>query len=175
MAMRAVVIAIAMSACAAAKPAAAPARAAIDGAAWDRLTRALPGTWSMTTASGRELRVAYKLISNGSALVEDWNVGSNRETETVFHPDQQDILLTHYCAQGNQPRLRAVAASPGSIAFKLVDVTNQRPDQAVLVERRLAFDGDRLDDTEIYRQPNGSDESTTYRLVRVSPEHASPP
>ncbi len=33
--------------------------------------------------------------------------------------------MTHYCSEGNQPRMRAEAASgDGSIAFHFVDVTN---------------------------------------------------
>src|SRR5262249_31971808 len=123
--MRAAVIAMAVCACAVPKPPDQPIhppndRPAIDAAAWERLTKALPGTWSMATSSGRDFHVAYKLISNASAIVEDWGVGSDHETETVFYPDHRDILLTHYCAQGNQPRLRAVEATPASIAFKFV-------------------------------------------------------
>ena len=121
----------------------------------------------MPSKSGAPFVVSYKLISGGSALVEDWGEGSSHETETVFYPDHADVLLTHFCAQGNQPRLRAAAASADSVTFRWVDVTNRAPDQAMLVERTLRFlpDGS-LDDTEIYRAPDGSDDRSTYHLSR---------
>jgi hypothetical protein len=138
---------------------------ALDPAAWDRLTHALVGTWTMVS-SGTPFVVSYKLISNGTALVEDWGVGSAHETESVFHPDHADIVLTHYCAQGNQPRLRASRASDWTFVFRFDDVTNRTPDQAVLVERTLRFSGGTFEDTEVYQQPDGTDDVTTYRFVR---------
>ena len=48
-----------------------------------------------------------------------------------------------------------------------VDVTNRTPDQAMLVERTLRFlpDGT-LEDTELYRAPDGSDDRSVYRFSR---------
>ena len=43
-------------------------------------------------------------------------MGSGRETMTVFHPDHDDLVLTHYCAQGNQPRLRVAELTKGAVA-----------------------------------------------------------
>jgi hypothetical protein len=150
-----------------AAPPPASVTATLDDGAWDRLRHALAGSWSMTTRSGADFRVVYRVISNDSALVEDWGVGSRHETETVFYADHRDILLTHYCAQGNQPRLRAVRATPDEIEFRFVDVTNKTPDQAMLVARKLRFAGATFDDIEIYRQTDGSDETTTYHFVRA--------
>jgi hypothetical protein len=151
-------------------PAPVPPRPASDvgAVAWERLTRALPGTWTMTTSSGR-FAVRYKLISNDSALVEHWGEGGKHETETVFHRDHADLVLTHYCAQGNQPRLRAVEASGDSITFRFVDVTNKLPDQSMLVERTLRVGTDGFDDTETYDGPQGKD-VTTYHFVRSATE-----
>lgn len=44
---------------------------------------------------------------------------------TVIHPDGDDLVLTHYCALGNQPQMRAPAKETGdTIAFKFVRATN---------------------------------------------------
>lgn len=110
--------------------------------------------------------VSYRLISNGSAIVETWGVGSGRETMTVFHRDHDEARLTHYCAQGNQPRLRAVSATADTVVFRFVDATNVGPDQGVLVERTLRFGDGVLDDTEIYREPDGKRDETTYHFRR---------
>src|SRR5580692_2610563 len=114
-------------------------------AAWARLVQALPGAWTMPGKSG-PFTVSYQLISGESALVETWGAGSGRETMTVFHPDHDDLVLTHYCAQGNQPRLRAVAASAQGIVFRFADATNLGPGQSVLVERTLRLGADAFDD-----------------------------
>jgi len=129
----------------------------------------------MATAKGPFV-VSYKLVSGDSALVEDWGAGTPHETESVFHPDGPDVLLVHYCAQGNQPRLRATSVTTDSVAFSFVDVTNREPSQAMLVERRLRFAGDAFDDTESYRQPDGKLETTTYHFARTDSGHegASP-
>jgi hypothetical protein len=156
-------------ACARVPLAAAPLPITGPGApAWERLRHELPGAWSMPGKNGPFV-VSYKLISGGSALVEEWGAGTPHETETVFYPDHSDLLLTHYCAQGNQPRLRVAEVSGDAVVFRFVDVTNRAPDQSMLVERTLRFAGDSFDDTEVYRAPDGTNETTTYRFTRLTP------
>lgn len=50
---------------------------------------------------------SYRSVSNGSALVETFTSSSGKETLSVYHHDGPALMLTHYCAQGNQVRLRA--------------------------------------------------------------------
>ena len=137
------------------------------------LERTLPGTWVLVrtgTGSGTDaakpFEVSYRLISNSSALVETWGVNSARETESVFHPDHTRVLLTHYCAQGNQPRLRATDVGDDAIVFRFVDVTNREPSQDMLVERTLHLARSSLEIVEVYRTARGADERTVYRFVR---------
>jgi hypothetical protein len=156
--------------CASPAPSPAPATAAPKGTgavAWERLKHSLPGSWTMPGKKG-PFTVSYKLISGERALVETWGVGSSRETMTIFHPDHEDLLLTHYCAQGNQPRLRAVAASVDAVVFRFADATNVGPGQAVLVERTLRVGPDTFDDTEVYKGVDGALESTTYHFTRTA-------
>jgi hypothetical protein len=124
----------------------------------------------MPSSKGGTFVVSYKLISRGTVLVEEWGPGTPSETETVFHPDHADLLLTHYCAQGNQPRLRAAEVTADAVVFRFVDVTNRGADQSMLVERTLRFAGDSFEDTEVYQAPDGTKETTTNRFTRVGPE-----
>jgi hypothetical protein len=133
------------------------------------MKQVLPGTWHAQTQHGSGLDVAYKLVSNGSALLETYGVGGAHETVTVFYRDQGDLWLTHYCAQGNEPRLRATAATPSDVVLRFVDATNVSPDQGVMMERRLHFASDAFDLTEIYRNPDGSPDVTTLHFVRSTP------
>src|SRR5579883_1826017 len=65
----------------------------------------LAGEWEAKTRSGATVRVVYRLTSASSVLLQTWQPGSTRETVTVFHADNGRLMATHYCAQGNQPRL----------------------------------------------------------------------
>lgn len=68
--------------------------------------RALVGDWQGRAESGRTFMVSYRLIANDSVLVETWTMSPTRTSMTVYHMDGADTLLaTHYCPQGNQPRL----------------------------------------------------------------------
>jgi hypothetical protein len=139
----------------------------VDPGTWLRLTKTLSGEWTRPTKSGGTFVVAYRLLSNGTALLEDWGAGGEHETVSVLHPDHASIVLTHYCAQGNQPRLRIAEASPDTFVFRFADVTNKESDQAMLVERTFHLSGGGgLDFTEVYRQPDGGNEVTTYQFTR---------
>lgn len=54
-----------------------------------------------------DMRVNYRVSSAGSAVVETLFPGQPHEMVTVYHLDGDDLTLTHYCALGNQPRLKA--------------------------------------------------------------------
>lgn len=75
--------------------------------------------------AGKEVHSSYKVTSAGSAVVETLSPGEAHEMVTVIHPDGDDLLLTHYCALGNQPQMKATGKAPGNtIAFKFVRATN---------------------------------------------------
>lgn len=139
-----------------------------DPKAWATVTQWLQGTWVATTAKGPPVKVTYRLISSNSALVESFVPQSGRETMTVIHPDGDGLVMTHYCAQENQPRLRLVSATDDELVFAFADVTNRLPDASLLVEKRIKKVGDTVEETEIYAAPNGAKDTTvwTYRRAR---------
>ncbi len=126
----------------------------------------LAGHWKATTASGKSMAVDYRLISNDTVLIEAYNAGSPRETMTVFHADGASLIATHYCAQGNQPRLRL---APGSkaLVFDFFDATNlPDPSSSHLVRLELSLEPDgSLKRTETYRE-HGKDDISTLVLHR---------
>lgn len=130
------------------------------------------GDWEATSPNGKTLRLSYRLVSAGSVLVETFGVGSGRETLTVYHLDGPDLILTHYCAQGNQPRLRMDPASgKGAVAFDFFDATNlASPKDSHLqrLEVRL-IDADHFDRAETYRA-DGKDDTSVLKLSRVKPQ-----
>jgi len=111
---------IAILALAAAVPLAAETKT---NPAWDRM-KSLVGSWE-----GREgdhpVSVTYTLVSNGTSLMESLNGEHDMNMVTMYAPDGDAIVATHYCAMGNQPRMRAKAgADPSRIDFQFVDATN---------------------------------------------------
>ena len=44
---------------------------------------------------------------------------------TLYHLDNENLIATHYCPQGNQPRLRLAKDSPiSNLRFNFFDATN---------------------------------------------------
>src|SRR6187431_1894048 len=66
----------------------------------------------------------YAVTASGSAVVETVFPGSPHEMVTVYHADGPDLVLTHYCMEGNQPRMRARDAQGSRFEFAYDGGTN---------------------------------------------------
>lgn len=83
----------------------------------------LPGTWDGQTSEGDIVQVNFKTVSRGSAVVSE--ILGKEDMISVFHLDGSRLLMTHYCAIGNQPRMQASLTPDGkTITFDYVDATN---------------------------------------------------
>ena len=91
-------------------------------AAWEKL-KTLAGEWD-GTEDGKPFHVSYKVVSNGTALMETMSGHDAMEMVTVYHPDGASVLMTHYCSMGNEPRMRARALADGKLVFRYVDAAN---------------------------------------------------
>jgi len=170
----AVVGCLAVFGCAGPAPVSSPHGPSGGEGALVRLAPRLRGTWTARLGSGKELTEAFREISGGSALLETFTTASGRETINVFHADHEALVVTHYCAQGNQPRLRLADASADTFTFRFVDATNLKPGASHLVELVLRFDGaSRLEQTEVYEDERGAREATTLVLTRAAPPPAA--
>jgi hypothetical protein len=95
-------------------------------AAYERLKR-LEGEWESTSTKGWSGRVQYQVIANGSVLAQFDNAAHPGEMMlTLIHPDGERLLLSHYCAAQNQPRLVLTAANDAlsEFTFEFLDGTN---------------------------------------------------
>ena len=105
----------------------APAAAQHRGAAAFAKMKSLAGTWQAKVPDGSApVEVTYEVVSGGTALVERVGPGGGENMVTVYHPDGDRLVMTHYCSSGNQPRMAAEAPAGDfkSISFKFLDVTN---------------------------------------------------
>lgn len=71
--------------------------------------------------------VIYKVTSGGTAVIERFPLGSAEEMLTMYHQDGTDLVLTHYCSAGNQPRMRARTITANVLAFEYDGGTNVDP------------------------------------------------
>ncbi len=88
--------------------------------------KTLVGEWEGKTESGKVVRASYRLVSAGSALVETLSPPDESEMVTVYHPDGNRLMLTHYCNSNNQPRMRTepIAGPANQLDFSFLDVAN---------------------------------------------------
>ena len=86
--------------------------------------KTLAGDWH-STDSANATRVNYKVIANGSTLVESWTMSPTRQSMTVYTMDGERLLATHYCPQGNAPRMQLTSTdASGASHFLFVDGAN---------------------------------------------------
>jgi hypothetical protein len=91
---------------------------------------ALEGEWR-GRSSEKEVHLTYEVTGKRSAVVERYRhvfKGELMADEmlTLFHLDGEDLVLTHYCTLGSQPRMRARldGAAEDEIRFEYVGATN---------------------------------------------------
>ena len=133
---------------------------------WGEMQRLLVGHWRATTPENRTIDVSYRVVSKGSALVETFTTATGNETITVYHRDGRALVLTHYCAQGNQARLKATEATRERVVFSFLDATNVREDQGVMHKLAIVFRPDGFDQETVYRESSGAQETTTLHFFR---------
>ena len=69
-------------------------------------------------------------------------MGGESEMVTMYHPDGDHLMMTHYCSAHNQPRMRSqkVPVEIKDLVFDLVDVTNlSSPDAGHMKKLVLTF------------------------------------
>lgn len=93
--------------------------------------KSFEGEWKSTPVGGDESRastVVYKVSANGSSVIKTYGPGTRYEMFSVYHMDGDELLMTHYCALGNQPKMRFKATDePGEIYFEFDGGTNFDP------------------------------------------------
>ena len=90
--------------------------------------KALAGDWEAKGTDGKVPRVSYKVVSNGTAVLEQFSEDGNPAMNmvTVYYLDHGQLVLTHYCMANNQPHMRAARfdAASGELDFEFVSAGN---------------------------------------------------
>lgn len=90
----------------------------------------LDGTWKSQTVTvpvgtdrekgeTRESEISYQTLANSTTVMGTYFKGSPMQMIDMIHQDGPDMVrLTHYCAVGNQPRMKFIPSEkPGVIQF----------------------------------------------------------
>jgi hypothetical protein len=145
-------------------------------AAFARL-KELAGTWKNDVSGhgdehrSSENKVVYRLTGAGSALVETDFPGTGHEMISVYHLDGDDLRLTHYCAAGNQPRLKLDRAhsSTDKLVFVFDGGSNLNPAKDMHIHgMTMVFEKDGKVDNAWEGYQNGKSSGFThFKLSRA--------
>jgi hypothetical protein len=88
----------------------------------------LAGTWVEADKDGKPTDKVFSVIkvtAGGSMVHETAFPGEPHEMVSTYVADGPDLLMTHYCMLGNQPKMKASAKSPADkLNFEFVGGTN---------------------------------------------------
>jgi hypothetical protein len=139
--------------------------------AWEKM-KSLVGKWEGTMVHGQEtmpVSISYTLVSSGTSLQESLSTPDGHDMVTMYHPDGSRVLMTHYCSEGNQPRMKSESAAvePKKLAFEFVDVTGLASRDAEHMRKLVV----RFDDADHFTQEwthrkAGREETGVFRYSR---------
>ena len=141
-------------------------------AAFERL-KSLSGNWRGASSEdpNAKLEVSYKVTAGGSAVVETEFAGLPHEMVTVYHLDGEKLIMTHYCAVGNQPTLQfdSNRSSGNEIFFDFASGSNMDPATDLHIHSgRFHWTAEDTVDSEWVAYKDGRpDHTTKFSLQRV--------
>ena len=96
----------------------------------EKMTK-LVGTWVAADEDNKptdQVVSVIKLTAGGSAVHETLFPGQDHEMISIYTVDGDDLVMTHYCMLGNQPRMKADPKSPANkIRFNFAGGSNLDP------------------------------------------------
>lgn len=130
--------------------------------------KSLVGTWRRADDPNSSLRIHFSLTAGGTVVMESWTRNDQPHSLTVYHRDQDSLIATHYCPQGNQPRLVLTAEAKADVLrFAFRDASDLQADRETHLYS-MTFDASndqRLIRHETYRLGH-QDEHSDLVLVR---------
>jgi len=133
------------------------------------LIRSWEGRWDVAETSA--LQIVFESSARGSAMVERWETQAGLHSMTIYHMDGEALVATHYCPQGNQPRLESREAADGEIRFAFRDVTDLDAGEAHAHALWFTPGADgTVQRSEVYRGEDGLQAPSVYTLTRASAE-----
>ena len=124
--------------------------------------KSLSGDWTGSKMMGHRMNVDYRVIAGGSAVLETCFPGTPMEMVTVYYVKGNDLILSHYCMLGNQPRMKlnTKKSTPDTLVFDFAGGDNIGSTKSHMHSATLKFVGrNRLESTGTLKE-RGKPEST---------------
>jgi hypothetical protein len=92
---------------------------------------------------GPPMTVLYRTTAAGNTVMETLFPGTPHEMITMYHLDTGKLVLTHYCAAGNQPKMALTKKSTADVLdFNFIGGANiQSRRDGHMHAARLRFEG----------------------------------
>jgi hypothetical protein len=129
--------------------------------------KALAGEWE-GTVQGAPVQTSFRVVSAGSAVMNLLKSQNEPEMVTMFHLDGPELMVTHYCSVGNQPRMVASSVTHAKvITFTFKDATNLKSPAAGHMRGLVLtmVDPDHHTQQWTFRQ-DGKDQTETFTFTR---------
>jgi hypothetical protein len=140
--------------------------------------KSLAGDWAGMGGehSGMSMvEVRYRVTAAGSAVEETLMPGTNDEMVTMYHLDNDKLMLTHYCSAGNQPTMvgvpvRSKDGQVASIRFDFAHATNMAsPNAGHMHAAEMVFESkNNLASKWTYWENGKPGHESTFQLTRKS-------
>ncbi len=133
--------------------------------------KSLAGSWTATgLMDGKPgtFKMQYKVTSAGHAVEETIMQGGPSEMVSVYFMDGPQLMMTHYCALGNQPRMKLTESKQGKLKFTMVDATGMKsPQDPHMGALTLTIkDKDHFTQEWVHFLPNGKQEPVVFTYSR---------
>ena len=136
--------------------------------------KTMVGTWVMADKDGKptdEVVSVVKITAGGSAVHETLFPGQPHEMVSVYTAEGPDLVLTHYCMLGNQPRLKAgqKSVAGNKISFEFAGGTNLDPqkDKHMHAATLTFVDADHLQIDGVGWDKGGPDKEMCHGMTLV--------
>ena len=114
-----------------------------------------------------QLQSEFKLTAGGSVVMETMFPGTNHEMVNCYHLDGENVILTHYCAQGVQPRMKLSSSDGKSMKFDFLDCTNlPSKDAPHMHDMTLTIDGDKITESWGYFKDGKVENHVTLEMTK---------
>ena len=109
--------------------------------------KSMEGRWQGPSPDGTIKYTEFKVSSAGSVVRETMLPGEEHEMTNMYSLDGNSVVMTHYCAGGNQPRMRASSIREGRMDFLSEGVQDLKAkDELYMGAMRLVFvDADHIE------------------------------
>jgi hypothetical protein len=88
--------------------------------------KSLAGEWEAVEGDFASPIITYEVSSGGNSVIERLFPGEEHEMITMYHMQDNRLVMTHYCSIGNQPFLIAEPSIGDSISFQFVRLGNMK-------------------------------------------------